>query len=143
MTKKKSPPKKPLQDKTKLNAVVETSVYEQHCHHVLRVVANYFGHKMLDMLASTRKEKSIALARQIAMYLSHTHYGVPMTQVGHSYGRDRTTVGFACRKIEDRRDEAKLDTIISCLEMLLMNTDAPHVSLLASASSLKGMPNHV
>ena len=96
--------------------------HQQRCENVLRVVAQYFGLRMIDLLATTRRESKVAFARQIAMYLAHTHYSIPMGHIGETIGRDRTTVGFGIRKIEDRRDETDIDVILSCLEMAL-----PHV----------------
>ncbi len=54
--------------------------------------------------------------KQIAMYLLHVGRGVSMERVGEAFGRDRSTVGHACRVIEDGRDEPRLDRLLDCLE---------------------------
>lgn len=94
------------------------------CEQVLRVVTSYFGVSLVDLLSSSRNKQKIAFARQIAMYLANTHYAVSMSYIGKFFGRDRTTVSFGCRKIEDCRDNERLDTIISCLELMLANSDS-------------------
>ena len=53
------------------------------------------------------------------MYLAHVAFGLNFTEVGRAFGRDRTTAAHACRAIEDRRDEARLDTALADLEHAL------------------------
>ncbi|MEM1364547.1 MAG: helix-turn-helix domain-containing protein [Pseudomonadota bacterium] len=95
------------------------------CEHVMRVVASYFGLPIVDILAPSRGKQKVAFARQLAMYLAHTHYQLPMPLIARTMGRDRSTIGFGCRKIEDMRDDLRTDTIVSCLELLLSNGDLP------------------
>lgn len=56
--------------------------------------------------------------RQIAMYVCHVQLGIPMSDIGPCFGRDRTTVGHACQVVEDRRDEPAFDEFIASLERL-------------------------
>jgi len=93
------------------------------CEQVLRIVASYFELRLIDMLSTSRNKQNIAFARQVAMYLANTHYAVPMSVIGRVFGRDRTTVSFGCRKIEDHRDNPSIDTILCCLELMLANSD--------------------
>jgi hypothetical protein len=60
--------------------------------------------------------RAAAFARQIAMYLAHVGFGIPMAAIGNAFGRDRTTVVHACHLIEDRRDEARFDDLLDHLE---------------------------
>ena len=60
--------------------------------------------------------RAAAFARQIAMYLAHVGFGIPMAAIGKAFGRDRTTVLHACHLIEDRRDEARFDDLLDHLE---------------------------
>ena len=60
--------------------------------------------------------RAATYARQIAMYLAHVGFGIPMAAIGKSFGRDRTTVVHACHLIEDRRDEARFDDLLDHLE---------------------------
>ena len=68
-----------------------------------------------------RCEAQIALARQVAMYLCHTVFSLLLTEIGHYFKRDRTTVSHACARVEDRRDEAEFDTKLCEMESLLIN----------------------
>jgi len=56
------------------------------------------------------------------MYLSHVVLGQSLTAVGVAFGRDRTTVSYACALIEDMRDDPGFDDEVTRLERLLENT---------------------
>ena len=62
-----------------------------------------------------RCRAEVAAARQLAMYLTHVMLGRTLTEVGALYGRDRTTVAYACAVIEDRRD-GRFDAEVCRLE---------------------------
>lgn len=66
--------------------------------------------------APTRGAARVAFARQVAMYLAHVGCGLSLTEVGHLFARDRTTVAHACEVVEDRRDEPELDVRLEHLE---------------------------
>ncbi len=68
------------------------------------------------LLHPSRCRAPVARARQLAMYLMHTSLGRTMTEVGCYFGRDRTTVAYACGRIEDKRDDAGFDAEVSALE---------------------------
>jgi chromosomal replication initiation ATPase DnaA len=63
-----------------------------------------------------RGTAEIAYARQVALYLAHTTLGLSYTEAGSLFGRDRTTAAHACRRIEDRREQARTDQFVDCLE---------------------------
>ncbi len=71
------------------------------------------------LLMRRRGEASVAHARQIAMYLSHTGYGNSLTKVGAQFGRDKSTVGHAVHIVEDLREDAGFELWISELEAAL------------------------
>ena len=72
------------------------------------------------MRGATRGRRQVALARQMAMYLSHVAFGLSLTRVGTCFGRDRTTVRHACALIEDRRDDLRLECGLDALEAALL-----------------------
>jgi len=57
-----------------------------------------------------------AFARQIAMYLLHICCSKNFSDVGLAFGRDRTTVSYACQLIEDKREEEGLDRSLELIE---------------------------
>lgn len=57
-------------------------------------------------------------ARHVAMYLAHVVFQVPLVRASKSFGRDRTSIAHAVRRIEDRRDDPGFDAKIEHLERL-------------------------
>jgi len=57
--------------------------------------------------------------RQISMYVCHVVLQISLTDIGHSFGRDRTTVGHACNVVEDRRDDPAFDDFVASLERVV------------------------
>ncbi len=60
-----------------------------------------------------------AFARQIAMYLLHISCSKSFSEVGRAFGRDRTTVSYACQLIEDKREDDDLDRSLELIECCL------------------------
>ena len=86
---------------------------------VLSVVSTTFNVGLTELCAPTRCRKNVALARQVAMYLTHIAGGFNLSEVGRLFNRDRTTASHACRVIEDLRDDPNVDKVLLCLEDVL------------------------
>ncbi len=69
--------------------------------HIQRAVAEFYDIRLADM-TSKRRPQSIALPRQVAMYLSRqlTQHSFPM--IADAFGKNHATVLHACRLITDR-----------------------------------------
>lgn len=80
------------------------------------LVSAAFGLSPAVLRGARRGAGRVALARQIAMYLAHTRLGLNYTAAGALFGRDRTTAAHAVRKIEERRENLILDSMLDCLE---------------------------
>ena len=98
------------------------------CRSIEAVVSTALGIGMAEIRGDQRGRAAVAFARQTAMYLAHVHFGLTLSQVGRNFGRDRTTVAHACARIEDSRDDPKVETVLACLEAAL---DRWHRSFLA------------
>lgn len=83
---------------------------------VAELIAGEFGVPLAMLFKASRCTAPVALARQVAMYLTHVMLGRTLTEVGTFYGRDRTTVAHACRLVEDMRDCPDFETRIAALE---------------------------
>jgi chromosomal replication initiator protein len=67
---------------------------------VVTVVVDHYGVRLAD-LQSKRRQRSIALPRQVCMFLARRHTRHSLEEVGRYFGgRDHTTVMHACRIIE-------------------------------------------
>lgn len=81
-----------------------------------RLVGCVFGVEEVEIGRTSRGCAATALARQVAMYLTHVVCGMSLTEVGSLFDRDRTTVAHACGLIEDRRDDPAFDRVLELLE---------------------------
>ena len=80
------------------------------------VVAQATNISVQQICAPTRSKPFIAQARQIAMYLTHVALGVSLTKTADAFGRDRTTASYACKVVEELRDDPHFDFQLSQLE---------------------------
>ncbi|MBO6674967.1 MAG: chromosomal replication initiator DnaA [Rhizobiales bacterium] len=106
-----------MSDKQRLR---ERGVVQARVRQVEACVASVFGVPHESLRASTRGKADVARARQVAMYLCHTVLGFSLTTVGDLFERDRTTVGHACRLVEDLRDRSVFDDQIAYLERAVL-----------------------
>jgi len=83
---------------------------------VVQLVALSTGVRAEEIAASTRHRAKAARARQIAMYLSHTAFAWPLARVAAAFRRDRSTASYACRRIEDLREDARFEAGLISLE---------------------------
>lgn len=84
-----------------------------------------------SLLSPTRGTPEQALARQMAMYLTHVGFGMSLQRTAAAFGRDRSTIAHACHKIEDCRDNDAIDGLLELLESSLAQVPAPDTGFLA------------
>lgn len=71
---------------------------------IQKTVAEYFKIRVSDLLA-TKRSRTIARPRQIAMALAKELTNHSLPEIGVAFGgRDHTTVLYACRKVAELRD---------------------------------------
>ena len=87
-------------------------------------VAAAFTVPVSELHHRSRRGAGVALARQSAMYLAHVTLGLNFAEVGRVFGRDRTTAAYACRTIEERRSDVRLDMALAELEQVLRHNVA-------------------
>src|SRR5690606_37259466 len=80
------------------------------------IVSSAFGVRAAALHGTRRGPATVAFARQVAVYLACTRFGISYTTAGAAFGRDRTTVAHACRVVEERRDDPRIDSILDYLE---------------------------
>jgi len=83
---------------------------------VNQMVASAFELPSERLLRYDRGNAKATRARQIAIYLMHTGLSFSLAKVSRIYNKDRTTIGYACRLIEDLRDSPAFDDRILELE---------------------------
>jgi chromosomal replication initiation ATPase DnaA len=84
--------------------------------HLVMAVARAFEIALSDLRSPTRGRREVALARQSAIYLARTVFGMTLADAGGLFNRDRTTAAHACRLVEDLRDHPHFDQLLMDLE---------------------------
>lgn len=92
---------------------------------VTQLVAMAMGVGAREIAADSRQRAPAALARQVAMYLAHTGCGWTTSRVAIAFRRDRSTVSYACQKVEDLRDDPRLDLMLDACEATLRAAPPP------------------
>lgn len=73
---------------------------------IMEIVAVYYDLTVLDIRGKKRTQ-SIAIARQIAMYLSTQYTRLSTTQIGKYFNKEHATIIHAATKIKKRMEEDK------------------------------------
>jgi len=83
------------------------------------VVAHVYGVALAEMRRETRGAPRAALARQVAMYLTHIVFGMSGGEIARAFARHRATAFHALRHVEDLRDDVEFDRTLRFLETML------------------------
>lgn len=89
---------------------------------IIDAITAYYNIKLADLL-SKRRHKSIAMPRQVAMYLARKHTRYSLEEIGGYFGgRDHTTVMHAVRTIDAKQElDNGLRTDVSRIEHHLLD----------------------
>lgn len=90
------------------------------CEAMIDISAALFNVPGAELRRPGRNAQEVARVRQIAMYVTHVALGVSQSEVGRGFGRDRTTVLHACHLVEDLRDDAEFDRLVTTTERIAM-----------------------
>ena len=84
---------------------------------IQRAVCNHFSFTNAELLSKDR-HKSVAFARQVAMYLCRQRLKCSFPELGRAFGnRDHTTVMSACRRVESlRKQDPQVDAHLQAIE---------------------------
>lgn len=82
-------------------------------------VSRVFNVDIFQLRAASRGRASVAQARQVAMYVAHCAFRLSHADVARHFERDRTTVGHACARVEDRREDPAFDRTMFQIEEIV------------------------
>jgi chromosomal replication initiator protein len=87
---------------------------------IQKLVANYYNISYSD-IRGKKQNRSIAIPRHIAMYLSYKFTGYSFTEIGYEFsGKHHTTIMYAHQKIEDTlRHDVTLNSSVQNLERMI------------------------
>ncbi len=83
---------------------------------VNQMVASAYEIPSQRLLKDDRGTAKATRARQISIYLMHTGLSFSLSKISRIYRKDRTTIGYACRVVEDLRDTPAFDDRLIELE---------------------------
>ena len=89
------------------------------CDGVIDLMAALFSVSGRQLRSPKRHGRSVARVRQIGMYIAHTSLGLRMAEVAAGFGRDKSTVMYACHLVEDLRDDVDFDGIVARAEQIV------------------------
>ena len=90
------------------------------CEGTIDITAALFNVSSKEMRLPGRSDLGVARVRQIGMYVAHVALGLSMNEVGRGFSRDRTTVLHACHLIEDLREDAEFDRMVTTAERIVV-----------------------
>ncbi len=90
------------------------------CEGMIDIAAALFNVSGRELRRSGRSQSEVVRVRQIAMYVAHVSLGISMRDVGRGFGRDRTTVAYACHTVEDLRDDEEYDRLVAMTEKVAL-----------------------
>lgn len=88
---------------------------------IKETVSSYYNVPVTAIMSS-RRDKSVVLPRQVAMYFCHELLGLPFMRIAYLFDRnDHTTIMHACEKLETKmkEDETFRDEIFSIRSRLV------------------------
>ncbi|MBO6637908.1 MAG: hypothetical protein JJ920_12150 [Roseitalea sp.] len=89
------------------------------CDGILDLMAALFSVSGRQLRSPRRHGRAIARVRQIGMYVAHTTLGMRMADVATGFGRDKSTVMYACHLVEDLRDDIEFNQIVARVEQIV------------------------
>jgi chromosomal replication initiation ATPase DnaA len=89
------------------------------CDAVIDLIGALFDIPGRELRRPGRSTTGISRTRQIAMYVAHVALQLSMAEVGRGFGRDRTTVLYACHLVEDMRDDPEFDGVVATAERIV------------------------
>lgn len=91
--------------------------YDKRIERVIKTTSEVTGVPVADLLSKRRLN---ADERHVAMYLSVRLLGCSYPEVGRAFGRDHSTVMYACKKLDKRgRGRTKVNRYLKEVERCL------------------------
>lgn len=65
------------------------------------------------LVAPGRSRQEVCAARHVGMYLAHVVFQLSLRAIAREFGRHRSSVGYAVRQVEARRDDGGFDALLT------------------------------
>ncbi len=90
----------------------------RYCRLAREITGAVFAVPVAEIEQATRATIVASDARHVAMYIAHVVFQVSLATMAGEFGRDRSSVTYAVRRIEDGRDDPCFDARIERIERL-------------------------
>jgi hypothetical protein len=74
------------------------------------------------------QSREACTARRIAYSITRNAFAMSLARVAIAFGRDRSSIAHACRRLEDQRDDLAFDYWMTALENSAAVAPAPFIS---------------
>lgn len=81
------------------------------------LVAYTLGLNTEEVFSPRNRKTADTKARHVAIYLTYVALGTSFGRVAKAFGRDRSSVAYACKIVENRREDADFDDWCEQLEV--------------------------
>ncbi|MBP0615646.1 helix-turn-helix domain-containing protein [Jiella mangrovi] len=88
------------------------------CRLAQEIAAVGFDVPVAEIRRPSRAENRACDARHVAMYLANTTFGISLSRIALAFGRDRTSIAYAVRRVEEWRDDEAFEQSLQRLEGL-------------------------
>ena len=96
------------------------------CIRIAELIARANDIPLADLFADAERLHRIAALRHTAMYLAHVEASMTYQAIADAFGRDRTTVAYACARTEDKREDPAFDRWLAGLAEEIQAMKAKH-----------------
>jgi hypothetical protein len=93
--------------------------YQETARRAACLLAAYFDFPPEAFFRITRGGEGEAFGRHVLAYLLHTAADMSLNAVGQALGRDRSTISYAVKLVEDLREDEAIDATLGELSALL------------------------
>ena len=85
-------------------------------HFIILLVAINFALDPEAIASVERRPADISRGCQISVYLAHVHLQWSLARTAVAFARRRSTISYACRQVEDMRDDRAFDAKLTLME---------------------------
>ncbi|HEY9055904.1 MAG TPA: helix-turn-helix domain-containing protein [Aurantimonas sp.] len=108
----------PTEEASPVTGIDRRAAVARSCRLAREIAGAFFAIPVREIERPGRAIASVCEARHVAMYLAHVVFQIPLSAMAEGFGRDRTTIAYAIRRTEDRRDDLAFDAAVERLEGL-------------------------
>jgi len=102
-----------------MQSIRERQEDERRAHLAAGIAAYGLRVSAAEIVQETRGDGAVATARHLAMYLTYVVFAMSYGRVALAFGRDRSTVAYAVRRMEEWREDPAVDRWMQGLEGML------------------------